>query len=99
MSVSAALVIGAIGANQRWLDRHFLPSFFVPRPWYVAIETTVRVLVAIAGVWLALIGRPRAGRIAARSPMLVVSVVTVLVILASGLFYFRRMERTFADRV
>jgi len=32
-------------------------------------------------------------------PMLVVSVATALVILASGLFYFRRMERTFADRV
>ena len=74
-SVSAALVIGAIAANQRWLDRHFLPSFFLPRPWYVAIETIVRVFMGALGVWLALITRPRVGRLAARSPMLVVSVV------------------------
>jgi lipopolysaccharide transport system permease protein len=31
--------------------------------------------------------------------MLVVSVVTILVVLVGGLFYFRRMEKTFADLV
>jgi hypothetical protein len=40
-----------------------------------------------------MLGKPSPG------PMLVVSVATLLAILASGLFYFRRMERTFADRV
>ncbi len=30
---------------------------------------------------------------------MVVSVVMVLVLLVSGLFYFRRMEKTFADVV
>jgi lipopolysaccharide transport system permease protein len=31
--------------------------------------------------------------------LMAVSVVMVLVLLATGLFYFRRMERTFADVV
>jgi lipopolysaccharide transport system permease protein len=31
--------------------------------------------------------------------LMVVSVVMVIVLLVSGLFYFRRMERTFADMV
>ena len=47
----------------------------------------------VEGFRWTMLGKPTPG------PMLVVSVATVLVILASGLFYFRRMERTFADRV
>jgi len=47
----------------------------------------------VEGFRWAMLGKPAPG------PMLVVSVATVLVILVSGLFYFRRMERTFADRV
>ena len=48
-----ALVVLAVAANQRWLDEHFLPSFFLPRDRYVALETSVRVLVAIVGVAIA----------------------------------------------
>jgi hypothetical protein len=73
--IGAALVIGAIAANQRWLDGHFLPSFFLPRQWYMAIETSVRVMIGVLGVWLALFTRPRVGRVAARSPALVLSLV------------------------
>lgn len=47
----------------------------------------------VEGFRWTMLGKPSPG------PMLVVSVATALVILASGLFYFRRMERTFADRV
>jgi hypothetical protein len=40
-SVTAAFGIGlmmaAIAAHQSWLDHHFLPSFFIPRHWYVLI--------------------------------------------------------------
>jgi len=45
--------------------------------------------------WCLLGGRPEF----APGPMLAVSVVSVLVILVGGLFYFRRMEKTFADLV
>ena len=30
-SLGVALVASALLANQRWLDRHFLPSLFLPR--------------------------------------------------------------------
>ena len=42
-SVGTALLLCAVLANQRWLDRHFLPSWFLPRQWYVLIESSVRV--------------------------------------------------------
>jgi lipopolysaccharide transport system permease protein len=35
----------------------------------------------------------------APGPMLLVSIVSIVVLLVGGLFYFRRMEKTFADRV
>src|ERR1700734_3847443 len=67
-SIGVALLACALGANQRWLDRHFVPSFFLPRHWYVVIETLVRLAMGIVGVWLALIARRRAGRFAAGTP-------------------------------
>ncbi len=39
------------------------------------------------------------GSVAPPSPMIFVSTVIAVVILISGMFYFRRMERTFADMV
>jgi hypothetical protein len=65
--VGVGLLIGAIAARQSWLDRHFLPSFFVPRPWYVLIETAVRLTIAAAGV-LFIAGRSRIARLLTRSP-------------------------------
>jgi hypothetical protein len=58
----------ALIANQRFLDRHFVPSFFLPRHWYVVIQTCARLVMAILGTWLALVARGRAGRFAARTP-------------------------------
>jgi hypothetical protein len=82
-SAGCALLAGALAANQGWLDRHFLPSFFLPRPWYVRVETFVRVAMAAAGVWLAFVVRPRAGRGAARMPSRVVH-VAIAVVMALG---------------
>jgi len=67
-SVGIALLSCAVIANQRFLDRHFVPSFFLPRPWYVVIQTCARLVMAILGTWLALVARGRAGRFAARTP-------------------------------
>ena len=47
--IGLALVVCAAAATQRWLDSHFLPSFYVPRNWYVRIETIVRLVTAAAG--------------------------------------------------
>jgi hypothetical protein len=82
-----ALIAVAIGANQRWLDRHFLPSFFIPRQWYVAIETSVRVALGALGVCLAMFVRPRVGRFVAGAPILALQIViaAALAIVASEL--------------
>jgi hypothetical protein len=67
-SIGGALLACALAANQRWLDRHFLPSWFLPRHWYVLMEAVVRLVMAAGGVSLAFFARPRVGRWAARTP-------------------------------
>lgn len=67
-SIGAAFLGAALIANQRFLDRHFLPSFLLPRHWYVAIETFIRLCMAIFGTWLVLFARSRAGHFVARAP-------------------------------
>jgi len=68
--VGLALVIAAIAAHQSWLDRHFLPSFFIPRLWYVAIETTARLAIGGAGALL-IAGRSWIARLLTRSPIMI----------------------------
>jgi hypothetical protein len=67
-SIGIALLSCALVATQRFLDRHFVPSFFLPRHWYVVIQTSARLVMAILGTWLALVARGRAGRFVARTP-------------------------------
>lgn len=69
------------------------PSSLLPEPW-----RTVYGLNPMAGVvegfrW-ALLGTPTGP-----GPMVLVSAVVATALLVSGLYYFRRMERTFADIV
>jgi hypothetical protein len=67
-AVGCALLAGAVLANQRWLDEHFLPSWSVTRPWYVVIESSVRVALAAAGVLLAILMRSHIARAFAAWP-------------------------------
>ena len=69
----------SLAANQAWLDRHFLPSFFLPRHWYVWIETGVRVVLAMAGLALML------GRFACRASADARAALTSAVIAAAVL--------------
>jgi hypothetical protein len=73
----------AIVANQQFLDRHFVPSFLLPRHWYVALETFIRACMVIFGAWLAFRARSRAGRFAGRTPMRTFQIV-VAALLAIG---------------
>src|SRR6266851_10089763 len=82
-SIGIAFLSCALIANQRFLDRHFVPSFFLPRHWYVVLQTSGRLAMAILGTWLAFVGRRRVGRFAARTPEGVVRIV-VAVVLAMG---------------
>jgi hypothetical protein len=72
--LGTALVIAALVANQQWLDRHFLPSFFLPRRWYVLIETSVRGAFLVAGVLL-VVGRLHAARRLTAAPAAAVRIV------------------------
>ena len=84
--IGTALVGAAIGATQSWLDRHFLPSFFMPRHWYVLIETAARLAIATAGVSLVL-GRARLARLLTRAPLRTLSIgaAAVLAVICSEL--------------
>ncbi len=79
----AVILACALAANQAWLDRHFMPSWFLPRRWYVLIETGVRIAMAAFGLVLALFARPRVARLAARAPALAVH-ATIAAVLALG---------------
>jgi hypothetical protein len=83
-AVGIALVVAAASATQSWLDGHFLPSFFVPRRWYVLIETVVRSTIATAGVVLVL-ARSKLAQSVTRAPVTTVNVVmAVAFAFASG---------------
>jgi hypothetical protein len=75
----ALLVLAAAAAHQSWLDRHFLPSFFVPRHWYVWIESTVRAAIAAAGVALVM-WRHRVARLLTGAPALTLEVIAAAVL-------------------
>src|SRR5207244_2792873 len=78
------MIVAAIAANQSWLDRHFLPSFFLARHWYVVIESVVRIVVGVAGAGL-VFGRLRLTRLLTHAPIRTLQVIVagVLALLAS----------------
>ena len=69
------------------------PSSLIPQKWQLVYGLNPMTGVVEGFRWALL----NAGT--APGPMLAVSTVIALLILISGLFYFRRMERTFADMV
>lgn len=61
-----ALILGALGADQAWVDRHFLPNFFVPHAAIMPVVSTVRIIMIVLGGVLVLFIRSALGRLAAR---------------------------------
>jgi hypothetical protein len=82
-SIGAGLLVCAVAANQQWLDRHFLPSFFLPRHWYVLIESTVRIGLTVLGLLLALVLRRPIARLASRTSARAIP-IALAVLLALG---------------
>jgi hypothetical protein len=83
-AIGIVLMVAAASANQPWLDDHFLPSFFVPRGWYVFIESVVRCAIAAAGAVLVL-WRFNVAQSLTRAPATAVNVAMALVFaFASG---------------
>jgi hypothetical protein len=73
----------AVIANRRFLDRHFVPSFFLPHHTYVVFQTFGRFAFVIVGAWLALIARRRVGRFAEQAPARMLHLI-IAVVLALG---------------
>src|SRR3954454_19436468 len=60
--IGCALIAAAIAADQPWLDRHFLPAFFISRAAYVRTECLARMTALLLGLTLALLARRRIAR-------------------------------------
>ena len=69
------------------------PSSLLPEPWRTVYGLNPMVGVVEGFRWALL------GAKTAPGPMMVVSTLAALVLLVSGAYYFRRMEKTFADVV
>src|SRR5215469_2792223 len=82
-SVGITLLSCALIANQKFLDRHFVPSFFLPRDGYVLLQTSGRLAMTILGTWLALVARRRVGRFAEQTPARMFHLI-IAVVLALG---------------
>src|SRR5262249_25100089 len=80
-AIGVAVIVCAFVGNQARLDRHFMPSFFLPRDAYVAIENVVRAAIGIVGLRLVAARGPVA-RTLWRAPSLVPGVL-----LAAGLAF------------
>jgi hypothetical protein len=77
------LIVLAIVLTQSWFDRHLLPSFYLMRRWYVFLESSSRVALALVGVFLLLVARPRIGRLAEQRPSSVIA-AAIAAVLAVG---------------
>src|SRR5256885_8035607 len=79
--VGVVLFGSALLANQRWLDHHFLPSFYTSRSRYVWIESIVRIAIAAVGAVLALVVRRPLGKFIAYRPVRALQ-ITLAILLA-----------------
>jgi hypothetical protein len=80
--LGCALIAAAAAANQAWLDRHFLPSYWTPRGEIVRAELLVRIAVVIVGGVIVLLGR-KVAPLLAREPLYLFT-ISLAVILAFG---------------
>ena len=80
--MATALFGSALAANHGWTDRHFLPTFAFDRARQLRIVDALRLVVAILGVLLLLVVRPRFVRAVRSRGARAVMVSTLTVVLA-----------------
>jgi hypothetical protein len=92
-AAGVALIALALAANQVWLDRHFLPSFLLARVSYVRIETSIRLVLAAAGLSLVVLARSVASRLTARAVRRTLQIVAAVALaLAASELALRRVH-------
>jgi len=100
-----ALIGCAIWFDQRWVDRHFLPSFFAPHRTFVVATAVGRIVLALLGAMLVLVVRPRIGRLFAGVPVRTlfadiarISLAVVLALGTSEIILRRTFHRSTEER-
>ena len=79
------LLLLAIILTPSWFDHHLLPSFYLMRRWYVVLESSSRVALALVGVFLLVVARPRIGRIVVDRPSaLIAGAIAAVLAIGAG---------------
>src|SRR5215471_5137097 len=92
--LGVVLLASALLANQRWLDHHFLPSFYVSRSLFVLIESIVRFVVAVIGLVMSLVVRRPLGKFIANHPTRALQIaLAVLLAFPATVFVLRLRNR------
>ena len=96
--VALIALAGALG--QGWADRHFLPTFAWPRGVQIGLVWAMRALLALLGLILLLLVRPRVARAvkAGRGARLAVTAISVSLAVAAALGVTEGVLRTRAWR-
>jgi len=92
-SIGVALMTAAIAADQSWFDRHFLPSFFLPRRWYVGIYEVIRAIGVMLGALVAISSRGIAARLNMRTAFRVLPIAAAAALaFGASEFVLRRVH-------
>jgi hypothetical protein len=85
--IGVALIVAVLAANQPWLDRHFMPSFLLPRRRYVQIEMSVRLFLGTIGALFVFAARPAARLVKPRTVRrtLHIAIAVLLAVVAAEL--------------
>ena len=96
--IGCALIAAAAAANQAWLDRHFLPSYWTPREEIVRNELFARIIVGVIGAAIIFLS-PIVARLLPREPLylLTIPLAVVLAVGAAELELRRRYHRAPAE--
>src|SRR5438132_2364126 len=86
------LFSSALLANQRWLDHHFLPSFYTSRSRYVLVESIVRITIAATGAVLALVVRRPLGKFIAYHPARALQLILAILLAFPATEFVLRMR-------
>ena len=91
-----ALIGAALAAGHPWADRHFLPSFAWPRARQLQIVDSLRIVVAVVGVLVLLLVRPRFARAVqgGRGRQVAISSLMVLIAVVAGIATTEAILRT-----
>ncbi|MFL6246880.1 MAG: hypothetical protein ACJ74H_12695, partial [Thermoanaerobaculia bacterium] len=95
-----ALIASAVAADQSWLNRHFLPGFFVTHGKYAVMLVRARMTAALLGALLVFVVRRPLARLLVRNPLLTFqAALAVVLAFATAEMALRRQSFRAAEEV